>query len=257
MRKLIIGLVASLLPLLPSQAWPQVISPQSGWTLDLTTYGWLSAITGTTGAGPLRVKVDNSFLDTLRQADSVLAFMARGELRRGRIGFFLDGEYTDLGYDDVHLGPARVDATSVLGMLEFGATYEVASGRFARAEAYPWAVDLLGGGRWTHLRNKVSIIGLTSASSTTDWIDPFIGTRLRGQLGERWEYLLRADIGGGMGGTRFAWQVMSTFGYRFEMFGLESTALFGYRALSMDYESSKLVWDMTLHGPVIGLNIRF
>lgn len=255
MRKLLPCL--AVIALLQGPAQAQTSPLLSGWTLDLTTYGWLSAITGKTGAGPLRVNVDNSFIDTIQQSDSLLSFMARGELRRGKLGLFLDGEYTDLGYDNVHLGPASVDATSVLGMLEFGATYEVADGRFGGLQGKSWALDVLGGGRWMHLQNKVSVAGGPSASSTTDWVDPFGGLRLRGTLSERWDYTLRGDIGGGVGGTRFAWQIASTLGYRFELFGLQSTALIGYRALSQDYESSKLVWDMTMHGPVIGLNIRF
>src|SRR3954447_23404029 len=114
MRKPVANLAVVALLLLPSQAQPQATSSLASWSLDLTTYGWLSATTGTTGAGPLRVKVDNSFIETIRQSDSVLSFMARGELRRGRLGLFLDGEYTDLGYDDVRLGPASVDATNIL-----------------------------------------------------------------------------------------------------------------------------------------------
>ncbi|NOG69110.1 hypothetical protein [Roseicella sp. DB1501] len=257
MRKPILILTA-LVPLTmpsPGQAQPSQLA--SGWTLDLSVYSWATAVTGTTGAGPLQVKIDNSAIDTIRQSDSLLSFMARGELRRGRLGFFLDGEYSDLGYDDVRLGPARVDATSVIGMLEFGAAYEMAGGRFGRTQDFPWAVDLLGGGRWMHLHNKISIVQVSTTKSTTDWVDPFAGARLRGRLGERWEYILRGDIGGGIGGSRFAWQVVSTIGYRFTMFGLESTALLGYRALSQDYESAKLVYDTTMHGPVIGLNIRF
>ena len=68
---------------------------------------------------------------------------------------------------------------------------------------------------------------------------------------------MRGDVGGGIGGSRFAWQAIATVGYDFTLFGLPATALVGYRALSQDFESSKTVWDVTLHGPLIGLNFRF
>ncbi|MFC7478008.1 hypothetical protein ACFQS7_26920 [Dankookia sp. GCM10030260] len=201
--------------------------------------------------------IDNSFVDTLRQADSALSFMGRGELRRGRLGLFLDGIYTRLAYDDVRAGPLTLDATSVLGVLEFGAAYEVADGPWRMGGRDDWALDVLAGGRWTHLKTEVSLARFPSGVSTTDWVDPFGGLRLRGQLGERWEVSLRGDVGGGTGGSRFAWQAGAFVGYRFEMFGLQSAAVLGYRALSQDFRSAKLVWDTTLYGPVLGLSIRF
>ena len=212
---------------------------------------------GTVGAGQFRAKVSNSFIDTVRESDSVFGFNARGELRRWRLGLFLDGMYSALGYDDVRAGPATLDATSVLGLLDFGAAYEIAGGRFGGADRNAWALDGLGGGRWTHVRNKVFLVGVAGGSSESDWVDPFVGARFRGRFGERWEYALRGDIGGGVGGTRFAWQTSATLGYRFELFGRESAAFFGYRALSQDFHSSKLVYDVVMHGPVVGLNFRF
>ena len=250
-------LAATALLLAPAESGAQPRSALSGWTLDLTTYGWLPAMDGTVGAGSPRADVSNSFVDTIRESNSVFGFSARGELRRGRLGLFLDGMYSALGYDDVRAGPATIDATSVLAMLEFGAAYEVASGCFGGADRNAWALDGLGGGRWMYLRNKVSLVGVAGGSSTSDWVDPFIGARFRGRFGERWEYALRGDIGGGVGGSRFAWQTFATLGYRFQMFGLESTAVLGYRALSEDFHSAKLVYDVVMHGPVIGLNLRF
>jgi hypothetical protein len=119
------------------------------------------------------------------------------------------------------------------------------------------ALDLLGGGRWTHLRNAVRLAAGPEAAGTADWVDPFIGLRPRGRLSERWEYALRGDIGGFGVGSRFAWQAAATLGYRFELFGFDATAIGGYRALAQDYDSRSLTYDVTLHGPVIGLNLRF
>jgi hypothetical protein len=257
MRKQALRAAVAAHLLAPAGAGAQPGSTLGGWTLDLTTYGWLPAIDGTVGTGAVRAKVSNSFVDTIKESDSVLGFSARGELRRGRLGLFLDGIYSQLGYDDVRAGPATLDATTVLGILEFGGAYEVAGGRFGGMDRNAWALDGLGGGRWTHVRNKAFIVGVAGGSSTSDWVDPFVGARLRGRFGERWEYTVRGDIGGGIGGTRFAWQTIGTLGYRFELFGLESAALVGYRALSQDFDSAKLVYDVVMHGPVIGLNLRF
>jgi hypothetical protein len=47
----------------------------------------------------------------------------------------------------------------------------------------------------------------------------------------------------------------------FEMLGLDSSAVAGHRALGQDYDTgggaSKFKWDVTMHGPLIGLVMRF
>lgn len=240
--------------------WAAALGPPAhaqapGWTFDLSTYGWLSATDGTIGTGTLQAPVHNSFVDTIHDSDSVLSFMGRIEARRGRLGLFLDGMYSRLGYDDVRVGPTSVDAKSTLGILEFGAAWQLAEG--AAWPGATWALDVLGGGRWTRIGNDIIFPGGTGGSSTTGWVDPFGGLRLRGQLAERWQYTLRGDIGGGIGGSRFAWQAAATVGYDFALFGLPAAAVVGYRALSQDFESARTVWDVTLHGPLIGLNLRF
>ena len=60
----------------------------------------------------------------------------------------------------------------------------------------------------------------------------------------------------------FTWHAGGLVGYRFDLFG-EKDAKFigGYRALSWDYEDgsglNKFEWDVTLHGPILGLVIAF
>ena len=142
--------VAALLPMLAVMTFGSPAHAQStGWTFDLTTYGWLSATDGTIGTGTLQAPVHNSFVDTIRQSDSVLSVMGRIEARRDRLGLFLDGMYSRLGYDDVRVGPTSVDATSTLGILEFGAAWQLAEG--APWPGSTWALDVLGGGRWTRI----------------------------------------------------------------------------------------------------------
>jgi hypothetical protein len=51
-------------------------------------------------------------------------------------------------------------------------------------------------------------------------------------------------------------------GYQFNFFGEDNARVFaGYRALYQDYTDSsgtdKFQWDMTLHGPILGLAITF
>ncbi len=226
------------------------------WTLDLTLYGWLPALEGKIGSRGLTADIDNSFRDTLEQSDSLLAFMLRAEARRERLGLFVDTVYIDLGYEDVAVGTVAADAGTTLFIMSFGAAWELAGGQAEGGRS--WAVDALGGGRWTRVRNEISLQGGgPSASGRSDWVDPFIGLRVRGHLSGNWIYSIQGDIGGFGVGSDFAWQAAASIGYRFSLFGREALALVGYRALGTDYESSRLVWDTTMHGPAIGLNVRF
>jgi hypothetical protein len=67
---------------------------------------------------------------------------------------------------------------------------------------------------------------------------------------------------GGFGvGAHFTATVMGQLGHRFQMFGLGTIAQAGYRAFWQNYstrtDGSLFRWDVTLHGPVLGLTIRF
>jgi hypothetical protein len=63
-------------------------------------------------------------------------------------------------------------------------------------------------------------------------------------------------------GSDFAWNAFGLIGYRFGLFGEDNArVLAGYRALSQDYTDgsgrNKFKWDITMHGPILGLDIGF
>lgn len=80
------GAVAAALSAAALGSPPHVAYAQSAptaWTPSIESYGWLTSMTGTAGAGSVRVPVNASFSNTLKQADSVLAFSGHAEVRRG------------------------------------------------------------------------------------------------------------------------------------------------------------------------------
>ena len=57
-------------------------------------------------------------------------------------------------------------------------------------------------------------------------------------------------------------EAWSLVGYRFGLFGEGNANLFGgYRVLKQKYEDGsgrdRFDWDMTMHGPIVGLKITF
>jgi hypothetical protein len=56
----------------------------------------------------------------------------------------------------------------------------------------------------------------------------------------------------GGGGSKFTWQLLG--GYQInEHFAVVG----GYRALSVDYDKDNFLFDMILHGPIVGVGIKF
>jgi hypothetical protein len=97
-----------------------------------------------------------------------------------------------------------------------------------------------------------------SVDNTHDWIDPIVGLRYHGDLGEHWSVNARADVGGFGVGSDFAWNASALLGYRFSSW---CSAHLGYRALSLDFESGSgsdsLAYDLTMNGPIIGVAFSF
>jgi hypothetical protein len=128
-------------------------------------------------------------------------------------------------------------------------------------------VDTYFGARYTYLDLKLDFKGrfrdrVNDVSENKSWVEPLLGARTIWDLSERWTVTAAGDIGGVAFGSDFAWNAFGLIGYRFNLFGEKNArVLAGYRALSQDYTDgsgrNKFKWDVTLHGPILGLDIGF
>jgi hypothetical protein len=98
-------------------------------------------------------------------------------------------------------------------------------------------------------------------SGDLEWVDPFIGGRIRHQFGDDKEINLEADVGGFGVGSDFSWQVVATYGFDVKCLGTPLHTVIGYRALAVDYSENgrfgKNGLDFVEHGPVMGVKIRW
>ena len=167
--------------------------------------------------------------------------------------------------------------TSEIGIVEFGASYRIGEWSIGleprssgRAADRTLSFEAIAGGGYSYLNGEIDLkvsaasLGLAGqrvVEKSKDWIDPFGCARARINLSQRLSIQLRGDVGGFGVGSDFSWQAVGLIGYRVNFFGRDATVAGGYRALYQDFEdgsgASKFAWDMTLHGPVLGLNIRF
>jgi hypothetical protein len=220
-------------------------------------------------------------------------WMSYAEARRGPISFFNDIVYSKLSgsADFAKSSHRKVIAGSLGGdievdyeqaTIEVGGAYEVWSGE-TPALAGSSALELLGGARYWHQEVDISgdlnatiavggpggIIDLTRSgdrvfakSGSIDWVDPFVGARVRHQLAPGKELEVRADIGGFGAGSDFSWQALATYNWQLcTTGGYVIDGYLGYRALSVDYAQgsgkTRYEYDVLQQGPVTGLTIRF
>jgi hypothetical protein len=113
-------------------------------------------------------------------------------------------------------------------------------------------------------RSGLSLSGsrAVARSGGVDWVDPLVGLRLRHQLAPGQELVLRGDIGGFDVGSQFTWNVLAAYSWRIGTHhGATYSGILGYRALGVDYEQgsgvNRFEYDVTQHGPIVGLAVSF
>jgi hypothetical protein len=256
----------------------------SDWTLSFTTYGWLPWISGDLGIKGRSFDVDVTPRQVIDALDwsGIPAWFSYAELRKGQLSFFNDIVYSKLSGSDNFAASGPLGAVTLSGSLgadyeqtiiELGATYEVWSDRGTTSGT---AFDVLAGARYWRQEASVSASAalngpldlpvvdgfVVARSGSVDWVDPFIGARLRHQLQPGQNLTLRGDIGGFGAGSDFSWQAIAA--YDVQLCVTDSYAIDGYlgwRALSVDYSqgsgNNRYEFDAVTQGPVIGATVRF
>ena len=115
---------------------------------------------------------------------------------------------------------------------------------------------MLGGIRYWHVTGELEfrpgLLPGVEVSRSRGWVDAVGGIRARVALSKSWFITGKADLGGG--GSKFTYQLFGGVGYKlgdhFALFG-------GYRDLNVNYDKNDFLFDMSLHGPIIGVSIRF
>jgi hypothetical protein len=233
------------------------------------------------GVRGVTAAVDASFIDILKDTDSVIGLQGHFEARRGPWGGFLDGTWAKLGADAIPAGRTTLHVGNEFALVELGALYRLGEWPLDRLLHRPTveeeprlALDLYAGGRLTYLQvdlgvNRGSPPDRPDSATPTSvefsrwqlWVDPMIGGRFTLDLYKRFQLLVGGDIGGFGVGSHFTYSGLGLVGYRFRMFGLGAIAHAGYRALSQNYETRTngdlFKWNVILHGPILGLTIRF
>lgn len=223
------------------------------WQFQVTPYLWIVGLSGNGGIGNLVVDVDSGV--TSSDIHLNFGFMATFEARKDRWVILTDFQYSNLGTDNPTPGPLFLEAQADFKTLvidpEVG--YRVVDA--PEKGAY---IDVLGGIRYWRVEAdltlvpQIGIVPFITASRSRSWVDAVVGLRGKTHISKSWFVTGKADLGGG--GSQFTYQL---FGGGGVMLGKSVALIGGYRYLSVDYDRDNFLFDMALHGPILGVGFKF
>ena len=226
---------------------------RDGWSYTLAPYLWASSLRAEVNAGPISSTSEACFSDLLKQLKFGAQLRFEG-LHDDRWGFYLDGTYMAMG-DDATVRVGRfglrgidVEADFTQAYLDFGGTV-----RFGKQGK---SLDLLLGGRYTHLSTDVSVGWLLDIDDSADFVSPMIGGRVQWALSEKWLMSVKGDVGGfGLGDAPdLILGFTGLLGYHLND---HTTLAFGYRFYDFELEGDRYDADVQYHGPIVGVAFRF
>ncbi len=219
-----------------------------------TFYLWASGLRGKTSTLPPlpAANVDLSFGDILENFDG--GIMGKAEMRLGRWSLIGDAMFTQVSPSGTLPAPfsSGVEVRSRSLTLQGNALY-----RLYESDAV--SVDAGAGARFWYLDNRLDLAPgarptRTIVTEDESWVDPVVAGRVIAGLGGPWGMTVAGDIGGFSVGSDLTWQAIGTIDYEWSD-KLQLRA--GYRALSVDYQDGKFLYDVLMQGPVVGLTYRF
>jgi hypothetical protein len=266
---------------------PTLTPAPSGWEYQFTPYGWLPWVDGDAVIKGRSFAVSETPIEVLEQLNMV--WMSYQQAKNGPLTLFSDVIYASLGDSDSLLRSKTFSphVSSTIGAalssdyrywtVEAGGMYEIAKWRAHGGGDPDTTLELLAGGRYWRqeldvdvaLAGTLNVDGLIvsgtraiARSGVVEWIDPFIGARIRHQPHPGEEIILRGDLGGFGIGSQFTWHVLATYSsYLGTHAGITYDGYLGYKALSVDYEegsgTGRYEFDVIQQGPVVGITGRF
>jgi opacity protein-like surface antigen len=246
----------------------------SPWTFELGGYAFIPVSvegTSTVDGGAVNLDLGPQEIFDLLQ----FAISGRGEAWRKRdvndgsaFGFVLDAQYVNLGLSNQNIGPrggGTVKADIRQGIIDSMVGYRFPSLLTGSGSDQRIEFDVMAGARYNYLRQKIQVTPGLPAPFTADlggdkhWVSPVIGARANFIFNDKWNLVVRGDMSGfGVSGEDLSWSLNGIAGYRFTE---KATMRFGYRVYDIDYSdgtgSDEFGYDVTQHGPYLGLSYRF
>ena len=227
---------------------PAAAQAQEGnnWDFELAPlYLWAISIDGDLGIRGRTTSASVDFSDIWDNLEGV--FTTRfSMLYKEKFGLWFDYNYLDLGKEKAS-DMANIEAGFTSQIVNLGATYRFMQGK------HTW--DGGAGIRYIRLDSEIDLNNAgVRLSGDQDWVDPVIGARYSLAFTDKWALRLYGDIGGFGVSSDLTWQGLALIDFQ----PWRNVAIVaGYRALYSDYTDDGFTYDATVHGPVVGIDIRW
>ena len=236
----------------PLQAQERTVHLEEGWEFTLAPYVWFAGIDGDVTVKGTTSEVDADFGDISDSLDA--AALGYFEVRNGKWGAYTDVVYLDASRNG-KVGAANIEVGATSTILEAGALYRAYEGH---NQDYPVATDIFFGARYMNIEAALDFTGAGDVQEGKDWVDPIIGATHLRDFSEKVTLTAGGDVGGLGIGSDFTYSLRLLLGYRFTE---HVNGWIGYRYLDIDDDdgsgANQFVYDVALHGPILGASIHF
>jgi hypothetical protein len=224
------------------------MSKEKNWDFNLAPfYLWAVSIDADLTAMGNNQQLKADFSEIASSLEAIFTVHFEGMHKSGW-GFLTDVEYLNLGGQQTTPGPLplTLDVDFTLVMAELAGIY-----RFNLDDN---VLDLIVGIRYYGLDTEIDVVGIPPRiDKDKDWTDAMLGARYIWTITDKWDFIARGDIG--FGGSDLAWNLAGLFNYQPWK---HVSLLFGYRYMDIDYEDGSgadlFKYDVTMHGPILGVN---
>ena len=214
------------------------------WQFSFTPYLWLAGVKGSTAAGgsePPDLDPDYNFfaLDNL-EAVMFLNFA----MSKNRWTLETDALYINFA-DNFDVGPVNTNIDLKGSAIELSVGYKPAGWDYA---------EVIFGARRLQIDIDIELTPGLDGADGQAWVDPIVGMRYIRPVSNRWDAILRADVGGFGVSSDFTFNAFAAARYRF---GDTFSMLFGFRHLAFDFKEDDFIADLQIDGFLVGFNFIF
>jgi len=228
-----------------SNGTAQAQEPDDDWHFASSFGIWAMAAKGNVGVRNVESDVDATFSDILDKAQ--VALNPGLQLSKGDWSIALTGMYAVLEDEQTFRNGRGGVITSTMGIADLSLGYTLLRTKLGEM---PLAITPMIGVRYTYLGLDLNPNNSDTVSRNREWFDPYFGGRVVLGLTDALDWRTEGTYGGFSVGSDSTWSAGTYLDWKF----YKNVSLnVGYRALSWDYDNDNLKWDITFHGPWIGL----
>jgi hypothetical protein len=211
---------------------------------------WATSLNGTVGVRNVQSDVDADFGDLLDKLNFALS--PRVELGNREWVLLFQGTIAKLEDSRTFRDGRGGDIDAALGVFNLGVGYNLVHTEIGNN--IPLTITPMVGGQITSLKLELDPRNGDSVDRSRTWFDPYIGGRAIVGLTQALDWRTEATIGGFGVGSELTWAAGTYLDWEFAR-GWSLNV--GYRAVNWDYDQDNFKWDMTMHGPWLGLTYEW